>query len=178
MLSWVTTGPNLRSANLITSDDAPYISSKTLLKTIQRETIGNFIQSLTIHVDDIPDVLLMAINSRFTHIKFLKMYASRVNEDRLVTSAMSNFPPDIETVDLDLWHLSSKMNRMRWIKHAFVLKRGLFDNYPSLRRATCTICERYPGFDWRRGDKIVTSKFARGVKTVAYVSGILRDEDT
>ena len=81
-------------------------------------------------------------------------------------------------MDLDLWTLSEKMNRMRWIKQAFLLKRGLFDNYPSLRRATCTISGRYPGFDWRRGDKIITSKIARGVKTVAYVSGILSEDNT
>jgi hypothetical protein len=70
------------------------------------------------------------------------------------------------------------MGRIKWIKHAFVLKSGLFSNYPALKQATCTIYGRYLAFDWRRGDKIATSKIARGVKTAAYVSGILRMEDT
>ena len=83
ILSWVATGPNLRKAKLGALDNTPYIVSSALLKTIQRETIGNFIQSLTIRVDDIPDVLLMAINSRFTHIKFLKIYANRADEDKV-----------------------------------------------------------------------------------------------
>jgi hypothetical protein len=91
---------------------------------------------------------------------------------------MSNFPLGIETLIFDLWYLSSKMSRARWIGRAFVLKRGLFANYPSLRRATCTIAGRYLGFDWKRTDKIVTSKVARGVKTVAYVSGIISEDNT
>jgi hypothetical protein len=70
------------------------------------------------------------------------------------------------------------MNRLNWIKRAFKVKSGLFENYPALRRVTCTVAGRYPGFDWRRGDKIIKSKFGRGVKTAAYVSGILREEDT
>jgi hypothetical protein len=91
---------------------------------------------------------------------------------------MSNFPPSIETLKLDLWHLNSRMNRTKWIKHAFALKSGLFDNYPALKRATCTITGKFLAFDWRRGDKTTTSRIVRGVKTAAYVSGILGIRNT
>jgi hypothetical protein len=70
------------------------------------------------------------------------------------------------------------MSRMKWIKRAFTLKSGLFENYPALKRATCTVSGGYLAFDWRRSDKFTTSKIERGVKTAAYVSGILRMEDT
>jgi hypothetical protein len=81
-------------------------------------------------------------------------------------------------VSVDLWHLNSNMSRAKWIKHAITLKGGLFNNYPALKRVTCTISGRYLGFDWRRGDKVITSRIARGLKIAAYVSGIIRVEDT
>jgi len=177
-LSWVSTGPELRSVELIALNESPYVSSGALLKTIKQENISHSIQSLTIRVDDIPEVLLMAISARFIHIKDLKMHAKRTDENQLIAAALTNFPPGIETVELDLWNLDPNMNRLNWIKRAFKVKSGLFENYPALRRVTCTVAGRYPGFDWRRGDKIIKSKFGRGVKTAAYVSGILREEDT
>jgi len=147
-------------------------------KTIQRETISEHIHSLTIQIDDVSDALLTAIRARFRDITVLKLYVKRADEDQLILSALSNFPPGIESVVLDLWYLSPKMNRVKWIKHAFMLKRGLFDNYPALRRATCTIAGRYMGFDWKRGDKVSTSKLVRGIKAFAYITGILSEGDT
>jgi hypothetical protein len=70
------------------------------------------------------------------------------------------------------------MNRAAWIRRAFALKKGLFENYPTLRRATCTIPGSSILFDWRRGDKITTSKLGRGVKAAVYVSGLARIDDT
>jgi len=177
-LSWVSTGPRLCSAKLIALNQSRYVSWSALLTTITRETISHSIQNLTIRVDDIPEALLMAISARFTRIQALKMYAKRTDEDKLMAAALANFPPGIETVDLDLWNLDPNMNRIKWIKRAFKLKSGLFDNYPALRRATCTVAGRYMGFDWRRSDKIIKSRIVRGVKTAAYVSGILSEEDT
>jgi len=81
------------------------------------------------------------------------MYAKRVDEDQLITSAVSNLPPGIETVDLDLQYLSSEMWDRTWKLRASTLRSALFDNYPELRRVTCTIARRYSGFDWRRGGK-------------------------
>ena len=174
-----------------------YIAWRDLLTTIERKTISDSLQSLTIRVDDIPEVLLMAISARFVHIKDLKLHANRVDEDQvsvsfsqsqhilsssfviqLIASALSHFPASIETVNLDLWYLDPKMSRIKWIKRAFALKSGLFDNYPALRRATCTMWEKYLAFDWKRSGKFTRSKIGRGVKTVAYVTGILRMEDT
>jgi len=173
-LSWVSTGPELRSADFDALDQSPYVSWGALLKTMKQETISHSIQSLTIRVDDIPEALLMAISARFIHIKVLKMYAERTDEDQLIAAALANFPPGIETVELDL--LSLNMNRLKWIKRVFYFKSGLFDNYPALRRVTCTF-GGWHMFDWRRSDKIIRSRIVRGVKTVAYVSGILREED-
>jgi len=82
-LSWVTTGPELRSVSLITLDQSPYASSTILHKTIQQQNIGEYIQCLTIRVDTIPDILLIAIRARFSRIKVLKMYAKQVDEDEV-----------------------------------------------------------------------------------------------
>jgi hypothetical protein len=82
-LSWVSTGPELRSADFDALDQSRYVSWGALLKTLQRETISDSIQSLTIRVDNIPEVLLMAISARFIHIKALKMYAKRTDEDQV-----------------------------------------------------------------------------------------------
>jgi hypothetical protein len=81
ILSWVSTGPTLTSTELTTVDKSLYLEPSTLLKTLRRENIGDSIQSLTIHVNDIPDTLLMTISARFMHLKNLKMHARRVNED-------------------------------------------------------------------------------------------------
>jgi hypothetical protein len=70
------------------------------------------------------------------------------------------------------------MSRAKWIKYAFTLKSGLFNNYPDLRRVTCTISGRHLGFDWKRSDKITSSRIGRGLKIAAYVCGIIRIEDT
>jgi hypothetical protein len=82
-LSWISTGPELRSVELIALNESPYVSSGALLKTIKQENISHSIQSLTIRVDDIPEVLLMAISARFIHIKDLKMHAKRTDENQV-----------------------------------------------------------------------------------------------
>jgi len=82
-LSWVSTGPKLDSVKLTALDQSAYGSSGILLKNIQRETISDSIHSLTIHVCDVPDVLLMAIGARFIHIKELKIHAKRADEDQV-----------------------------------------------------------------------------------------------
>jgi hypothetical protein len=86
-LSWVSTGPELRSADFDALDQSPYVSWGALLKTMKQETISHSIQSLTIRVDDIPEALLMAISARFIHIKVLKMYAERTDEDQVSYSS-------------------------------------------------------------------------------------------
>lgn len=83
LLSWMSTGPNLRSVNLVTLDNSHYASSRALLKTIQQEAIGNCIHSLQFSVNNIPDVLLMAISTRFSYIRVLRVCAERVNEDEV-----------------------------------------------------------------------------------------------
>jgi hypothetical protein len=77
---------------LSTVDIYPDLEPSTLLETIQRETIGDSIQRLTIHVSDIPDTLLMAISTRFVHLKNLKMYATGVDEDQASDSLYMGKP--------------------------------------------------------------------------------------
>lgn len=83
ILSWVSTGPKLCSASLTTLDRAPYIPWNTLLETLQVETISNSIQTMTIHLNDIPEELLIAISARFVHIKDLKLYVRGVDEGQV-----------------------------------------------------------------------------------------------
>jgi hypothetical protein len=95
-LSWVSTGPKLQSARLTTLDRSHttrpnYVTYSALMKTIERETISDSLQSLTIRVYDIPEILLMAISARFVHIKELKLHAKRVDEDLVSLSFEKNW---------------------------------------------------------------------------------------
>jgi len=92
-LSWVSTGPKLDTVKLTALDQSPYGNSSSLLKSIQRETISDSIQSLTIRANDVPDALLMAISARFIHTKDLKLHAQRVDEDQVSSSFRKKSQP-------------------------------------------------------------------------------------
>jgi hypothetical protein len=189
-LSWFVTGQSLHTVTCTPCNMYPYVSPLALQHTLEQDHIGDSIRSLTFHTTHIPDTLLTTIRSRFTHITDLNMSAKQVDEDQvssfseyqltrsqifliqLIKSVTSSLPPSIETVSLDIWHLGSSITRAGWIKRGLPLRRNLFNNYPSLRRTTCTLFHTYVAFDWRRSDSISNWKIVRMLKSVAYVCGL------
>jgi len=174
-LSWFETGRSLHTVNLraIDSQRRPrYIPPLDLQHTLEHQHVSDSIRSMAFGVTSIPDSLLMTIGARSTQLTDLDMSAKRVDEDQLILCVTSSLPPEIETVTLDIWHLSSSMTRVGWIKRGLPLKRNLFNSYPTLKRVKCTLFQTYVGFDWKRSDAISHWKIVRMAKSVAYVCGL------
>jgi hypothetical protein len=171
-LSWFVTGRSLHTVTCTAINQNPYFDPLALLHTLEQDHIGDSIRSLTFNTDSIPDALLTTISSRFTHITDLNMSARKVDEDQLIASVTSSLPPQIETVELDIWHLSPSMTRVGWIKRALPLRRNLFNNYPVLKHVTCSLFRTYVVFDWKRSDTTSNWKIVRILKSVAYVCGL------
>ena len=132
-LSWFETGRSLHTVNLraIDSQRRPrYIPPLDLQHTLEHQHVSDSIRSMAFGVTSIPDSLLMTIGARSTQLTDLDMSAKRVDEDQvsffhrcrqhfsqvfliqLILCVTSSLPPEIETVTLDIWHLSSSMTRV------------------------------------------------------------------